>query len=151
MPAGHQRRRRQREIGVALDAEFGADLPVKSQTRNGRIMRRDLEVWMIAAQREREIAVVFAALEPTVKSEAASQVTILREEIGVRRQLRLNSQKSIVRLETGLQSQLSFGYRRDIGARVRGRNQARKTQQIHLEMVAERNGQQREGVNDLEG
>jgi hypothetical protein len=95
------------EIGGALDGKVVVDLPAEAEPLLVRIMQRLVKGGMISAERDHEVSGVIA-LEPNPECEAARQVAVLRQQIGIGREDRTPPRKAVRRAKHHLETELGI-------------------------------------------
>src|SRR5262245_51215928 len=93
---GHQQTRSKGKIESAGDAEIRADLPVDPDPRHDRVVVRLLKVRMVAAEGHHEVPRVWIRPKPTGEGEAAGQMTIRIENVGIFGQLSLHDREALI-------------------------------------------------------
>ncbi len=157
--AAHDAGGGQREIALALDGDaLRRHLPVEADARHLRIMRGHLEPGMVAAERDDEVTRMIlergvGRREPDEEREPSGQLAAGVEQVRIRGQNGLDGKNAVVRGEAYLEGQFHEHERFRQAARavdLRRLLHAGDAEQRQFEPGAELDGDQREGVHQLE-
>src|SRR5215217_729599 len=148
--AGHESARRKSEIDPATNTQLRTNLPIDTDARNCRIVIGFLEVRMIAADCDNEVARMRIWSKPCGKSKTPSEVTVWIEDVRVSGQPSLHNRDTFIRNEGAddLQRYLCDGW---LGGRQFRRNdEGAHADEVELELAPERNTDKKERIEQLE-
>ena len=99
------------KVCFARDLEAASKTPTDPQARRVGVAYRHTVSLVVPAEGEDELAdarlVGMRRVEPIVKSGAAGEVAVRAENVRTRRQLRLNLERAVVKVNDGQDSQLN--------------------------------------------
>ena len=145
--AGHDARRCEREVSATLNRHVARNLPVETEARDIRVVFGRAELRMVSAHGEDEVARIYVVAEPAIEGEAARQMAVRVEDVGVARQERLGFEQALVRQHDDVEVEFHVAVRRPF----RRKGAEGLAEHEDLEFVPDFDDRHHVGMDQLEG